>query len=137
MTPSEAAFQYIGVPFKHMGRTSAGLDCAGLILMTAADCGYIAESTPVYGHEPRDGHMLKTLLAHGCKVVDRAPRVDDIVVTSLRDGGPSVHVGIVTDHPNGLGIIHTYGLIGRVVHQRLDDNKLRNVTEVLEWPEKH
>ena len=133
MTLSEAALKYVGVPFKHMGRTASGIDCAGLLLLAAHDCGYLAENTPVYSHTPRDGHMHETLLKHGCVAVERPPQPDDVVVFSFRENGPAIHVGIITEHPYGLGVVHTYGHIGKVVHQRLDNKKQQRIEAVLEW----
>jgi len=121
------------VPFKHLGRSERGVDCAGLILLAVRDCGYVAENTPIYGHQPRDGHLLQTMLEHGCVKVDRPPQVDDILIFKFTDSGPAVHAAVVTKHPNGLGIVHTYGHIGRVIHQRLDDKKMAKVAHVLEW----
>ena len=133
MKLSEAALQYVDVPFRHMGRTLAGLDCAGLLLLAAKDCGYEAEDTPIYDHQPRDGHMFETLLKHACKVVNRPPEPNDVVVSALRPGGPAVHVGVVTKHPYGLGVVHTYGHIGRVIHQRLDEKKMGLISVVMEF----
>lgn len=133
MKLSEAALKYVGVPFKHMGRTVKGLDCAGLLLLAAKDCGYEAEDTPTYGHQPADGHMYETLLKHACKPVKRPPQPNDVAVFALRPGGPAVHVGIITKHPHGLGVVHTYGHIGRVIHQRLDNKKMKLLSSVLEF----
>ena len=130
---SEAALNYVGTPFKHLGRSISGVDCAGLLLLAAKDCGYVAKDTPIYGHQPRDGHMQATLLKHACRIVDRPPQPDDIVVLSFKEDGPGIHVGIITEHPHGIGCVHTYGHIGRVVHQRLDEKRMKLISAVLEW----
>ena len=39
MTPKDITTKYLGVPYKHMGRTMAGLDCWGLIKLVYADIG--------------------------------------------------------------------------------------------------
>lgn len=133
MTLSEAALKYVGVPFRHMGRTTAGVDCAGLILLATKDCGYEAKDTPTYGPEPRGDIIQRTLVAHDCKLVKRPPQVNDIVILSFRKNGPAVHLGIIAEHPHGLGLVHTYGHIGRVVYQRLDEKKQQRIEAVLEF----
>ena len=133
MTLSEAALKYVGVKFRHLGRTENGMDCVGLLLLAARDCGYLAEGIPVYGREPRNGLLQGQLKDHLGKPVDRDPKPNDIVAMSLRTDGQISHVGIITKHPYGLGLCHTYGEIGRVVHQLLDDRRINQITEVYEW----
>jgi len=134
---SEAALEYVGVKFIHRGRTRRGVDCVGLVILAAQDCGYLAEDLPAYGREPRNGLLEKTLADHLGAPVNRAPAVNDVVVMSLQSGQQPSHVGIITHHPNGLGIVHAYGEIGRVAHQRLDTNKIKRIAEVYEWPAKY
>lgn len=136
MTLSEAALKYVGVKFRHLGRTEKGVDCVGLLILAARDCGYIAGATSVYGREPRNGLLQGELKEHLGKPVDRAPRPNDVVAMSLRTDGQISHVGIITKHPYGLGIVHAYGEIGRVVHHRLDDKIISKIAEVFEWLEK-
>lgn len=133
MSLSEAALKYIGVPFMHQGRTRRGLDCVGLLALSMRDCGYVVENIPSYGRQPADGKLRAALEPYGLVELDRPPAIDDVIVASLRPGGPAVHIGIVTAHPHGLGVVHTYGHIGKVVHQRLDDRKLALVRHVMEW----
>lgn len=133
MSLSQAAMRYVGVPFKHQGRTEKGLDCVGLLALSMRDCGYVAENIPTYGQQPRDGKLRAALEAYQLFEVDRPLQVDDVIVARLRPGGPAVHIGIVTDHPHGLGVVHTYGHIGKVVHQRLDASKARLIAHVMEW----
>lgn len=130
---STEALKYVGVPFRHQGRTIEGLDCVGLLALSMQDCGYTPEDIPAYGHQPRDGWLRKELERYKCIEVSRPPQVNDVLVFRLRPKGAAVHIGIVTEHPHGLGVVHTYGHIGRVVHQRLDEKKMALVAHVMEW----
>ena len=130
---SEAALKYVGVKFRHRGRTDRGVDCIGLLLLAARDCGYLAEDIPVYGREPKNGLLQGNLRVHLGEPVNRELRVNDVVAMSLRTDGQISHVGIITEHPHGLGICHAYGEIGRVVHQRLDERRRSKIAEVFEW----
>lgn len=135
MRISEAAMKYVGVPFLHRGRTIRGIDCVGLLILSATDIGYTGYTQDApYGREPRnkvlDGHLLR----HCGPPVDRQPRVDDIVSLKHSRGGHAAHVGIITEHPQGLGIIHAYGEIGKVTYQRLNTAMRNRIVEVYECP---
>lgn len=121
-----AARRYMGAPFKHRGRTADGLDCAGLAWLAYADCGYTPPDLARYGRTPhRDGLMQAMRDALGDPVwqgmaIDRdILQVGDVVV--MRFVQEPHHVAIVCDSvSHGLGLIHCYGNIGRVVEHGLD-----------------
>jgi len=133
MNLSQAALKYVNTPFLHRGRTLHGVDCIGLILLAAIDCGYVPANIPTYGREPRNGLLSYGLQDRLGKPLERDLQANDIVVQRLHEGGEPSHVGIITDHPHGLGIVHAYGEIGRVVHQRLSDARRRLITEAYQW----
>lgn len=123
-----SARKYLGVPFKHRGRTPSGLDCAGLVWLAYVDLGYTPPDIARYGRTPhRDGLMQAMEDALGAPVWrGRAvPRdllqVGDVVV--MRFVEEPHHVAIVADSPtHGLGLIHCYSsaVIDRVVEHGLD-----------------
>jgi hypothetical protein len=136
--------QYVGVPFRHRGRSrptanySGALDCLGLLVVTAEDMSLPVLDKSIYGREPwRDG--LRSGLRQNCgDPVHRELRVDDIVLFRLRPDAEPSHVGIIAPHPSGgLGLIHTYGEIGRVAFHRLDQHRENLIAEVYQWPLKH
>lgn len=133
---SEAAEKYIGVPFRHQGRTMAGLDCVGLVILAARDVGYNDYVEFAYGREPRQDRLQKTLREHIGEPLDRPPRVNDIVLLRLPHSRAPSHVGIICEHPHGLGIIHAYGEIGMVKKQRFSQSMADRVAGVYEWPAK-
>ena len=130
------AHKYIGVPFRHRGRTTRGLDCVGLIILVAQDCGYDKYKEFPYGREPRNSILEGVLREHFGAPVDRDPRINDLVLMRLRKGGEPSHVGIITTHPHGLGIIHAYGEIERVVYQRFTNSMAKRIAGVYSWQEK-
>jgi len=132
-TLSEAALRYVGTPFLHRGRTVRGMDCVGLLILSIRDIGHEGYEEVPYGTEPRNGMLELTLAQYLHGPMGRDPKVDDIVLMELRPGMPPSHVGIITEHPNGLGIVHAYGEVTRVVHQRLDRRKRARIKGVFEW----
>ena len=127
------AHKYIGVPFRHRGRTMRGLDCVGLLILTAIDCGYDKYKEFAYGREPRNSILERVLHEHFGEPVDRDPQINDVVLMRLRKGNEPTHVGIITTHPHGLGIIHAHGAVERVVYQRLTDYMATGIVGVYSW----
>jgi cell wall-associated NlpC family hydrolase len=124
-----AARRYLGAPFRHRGRAAAGMDCAGLGHLAYADCGIVLPDMARYGREPhRDGLANMMVKALGEPVWQGQPGT--VVDRDLMQPGDVVlmrfvrephHVAIVTDSAtHGLGLIHCYGNIGRVVEHGLD-----------------
>ncbi len=115
-----AARRYLGVPFRHRGRTALGLDCAGLALIAYKDLGLDLPDIRVYGREPHKNGLERAVEAALGPALDRAPRVGDVLIFRF-DRDPH-HIGIAGDYVHGgLSLIHAYGTAGRVVEHRLDD----------------
>lgn len=59
------ARRYIGVQYRHQGRTRFGLDCLGLVLLALWDCGLeIAHDTPTYSPQVDSALLLSALDPH-------------------------------------------------------------------------
>jgi len=109
-----AARNYKGVPWRHCGRSAAGLDCAGLPWLAYADCGVQLPDRRRYGREPfKNGLMDAIVEALGPAVWSGAKgscsrallQVGDVVILSP-DSLPR-HVGIVADSAQfGLSLLH-------------------------------
>lgn len=128
------AHKYIGVKFRHQGRTTRGMDCVGLVIAAASDCGYDRYEEFAYGREPRNSVLQAVLKKHFGDPVDRQPQVNDVVLMRHRNSSAPSHVGIITTHRHGLGIIHSYSAIGKVVYQGLNDKMRSFIVEVYSWP---
>lgn len=128
MTPDEiitAARACVGTPFQHQGRIiGLALDCAGVIVHTAAQFGLQSVEPTGYGRSPCDG-MLEAaadLQLYLQRVIDM--QAADVLM--MRFTGEPQHVGIYT----GDTIIHAYESAGKVVEHRMDDKWLRRVVRV-------
>jgi len=140
MEPWEYAMQYLGVPFLHMGRTPQGLDCVGLLVLAARDCGWEPTDQEYYGREPskRSGidRLAEYLELNLGPPVTRAMQPNDVLLMRLRRTALSSHIAMVCPHPEGLGMIHTYGEIKRVAYHRIDNYRERQIVGVYPWPAK-
>lgn len=115
-----AARAYLGVPFRHRGRTSAGLDCAGLVWRAYADLGLVLPDVRIYGREPHRNGLQEAMVRALGEPVARHPQAGDVLL--MRFNKEPHHLGIVGDYVHGgLSLIHAYGTAGRVVEHRLDD----------------
>jgi hypothetical protein len=115
----DAARKYLGVKFQHQGRTARGLDCLGLIVAAARDCGIVCNDRTDYSHRLDKDTLLNGILAH-CYKVDN-PVVGCIALFELK---PSMqqHCAIVTSI-DPVYIIHAYAPIKMVVEHNLPDGE--------------
>lgn len=131
----EAARTFLGVPFRHQGRTRRGMDCIGLVVLSLRAAGVSVADRTDYGRTPTAARKLwDSLVAElGPPALTRATPADlqpgDIVAMSWGVAGEA-HVGIVWAHPEGAGLIHTEASIGEVVEQRIDAGMAALITGV-------
>lgn len=140
MTPEavvSAARSYIGVPFRHRGRSRAGVDCAGLAWCAFRDAGMELSDADyvLYGREPYRGELERTIQVALGEPVAVAPvnarqlRVGDVL--AVRFNVRPHHVAIVADYRyGGLSVIHSCGAVGKVVEHRLADDMVKRITHV-------
>lgn len=125
------ARSFAGVPFRHRGRTERGVDCLGLVVVAMHAIGRQMQDRPAYGRDPTGdlGAMQEAARAHfGKPIALKNLRPGDVVLMQWHQ--QPTHVAIVTDNPNGLGLIHSLiKPIGRVVEHRLADPWPRRITE--------
>lgn len=119
MTLDEAARGYVGVPWRHLGRSREGLDCIGLVLLAARDCGLDAVDPAPYAREPSSQRLRQEL----AQVLDEVPVADarpgDVLVFNL--GLYAGHIGVRAEHPayRVASVIHAYAPRRRVVEEPL------------------
>lgn len=140
MEPWEYAMAYLGVPFLHMGRTPEGVDCVGLLVLVARDCGWEPIDQEFYGRQPSRRSGIDKLGAYIKQnlgdPVTRPMQPNDVLLMRLRNTALSSHIAMVAPHPEGLGMIHTYGDIKRVAYHRIDEYRMNQIVEVYQWPAK-
>ena len=113
-----AARSYVGVPWRHLGRSRTGVDCIGLVLLAAREAGVELPDPAPYAREPQGTRLLEGILAHTTRVAEAAP--GDVLLFRL--GLYCGHVGIASTHP-AWGVpacLHAYAPRKQVVEQPMD-----------------
>jgi len=94
------------------------VDCAGLVLCVIEELGGHPPEYANYEPYPTDDTVLRECRKHFVEIPVSAIRPGDILC--MRTPVPC-HVGFVTDLRPGLGLIHAYNAVRRVVEHTLDD----------------
>lgn len=136
----QAARNYIGVPWRHCGRSKTGLDCGGLPWLAYADCGVALPDRRRYGRDPFNNGLAEAVVdALGAPVW--AGQKGACARSSLQPGqvvlmspaGRPRHLAIVGDSETfGLSLIHADSTPGvmRVAEIGMDDFFVRQIVAV-------
>ena len=118
----EAARKYIGVKYRHQGRSPHGMDCVGLLVLAANDIGADTSGDVTNYSRLPHGVLLPILDQLLVKVPDDEEwKTGDVLVMKFLN--EPTHVGIWT----GSTLIHTYSTLEKVVEHRLDDKWRKRV----------
>ncbi len=111
----DAARVYLDVPFKHQGRSKNGLDCVGLIIVAAKDCGLEFPDCMVYSKSPQHGLLQQNIEKSG--FLERLHNTVELKrndILLFRFTEEPQHVALYCDN----SIIHSYSRIEKVVEHR-------------------
>ena len=131
-----AAQSWVGVPWRHQGRSREGVDCLGLLIVVARDLGIDrgidldAPAFRAYRRLPPAG-LAGKLAEH----LDRATIIEPgtIGLFALAETQPA-HVGIFAPGPgSGLDLIHAYAPAKAVVRHRLTDDWRQNLRALFSY----
>lgn len=139
----DAARSWIGTRFSHQGRRKkhatdkGGVDCLGLLVGVADECGLMQHGKALaqfderdYGHYPCEKRLLDGLLNHFERIDISDMQMGDVAL--LRVDEHAQHVAIIGDYaPDGFSLIHAYAPARAVVEHRLDESWMRRVVCVL------
>lgn len=110
-----AARSALGVPFVHQGRSTAGMDCAGLVVHVCKTLGIAHVDAVGYSRNPYSGMLESSLDAQPC--FERVTTLQPGAVLLMRFSKEPQHLAIFT----GDTIIHSYSTVGKVCEHRLAD----------------
>lgn len=111
----DAVRSYIGTPFHHQGRAPhVGLDCAGVVVCAARECGMAVSDAHGYARTPANGMLEQAVIAHCDRIPVEAVTSGDIMLFRfLRE---PQHLAVYDD---GM-LIHAYSAVGKVVRNSFD-----------------
>ena len=119
-----AARARVGIPFQHMGRSLAGLDCDGVLISVARELGLVAKDfdVPPYTKVPDGKTFLEWCDRYMTRITQSEMQIGDAVVVIV-DKHPA-HIGILGDYVHGgFSIIHASNarstVPARVIETRL------------------
>lgn len=131
---ADAARRYLGVKWRHRGRSPHAVDCAGVGILAYRDCGIELPDYVLYGREPHHDGLIKYLTAALGNPMPAGTEPLDGDVIVFRFVREPHHVAIVGDAYYGdtkaLNIIHSDGQVGRVIEQRLTPDMIQRITHV-------
>lgn len=123
------ARSYLGVKWRHRGRTRFGIDCIGLLVAAVEAGGVPMSDRRDYGREPwRDG--LEGAIAErlgGPVTVEWMP--GDVALMRWENRPEAGHVGIIGSDQYGLTLIHCHSM-SSVIEHRIDDSWRRLILGV-------
>jgi cell wall-associated NlpC family hydrolase len=112
-----AARAYLGVAFRHQGRSRTGLDCLGLTGCALRDAGLMVRDSTAYGRRPDYKRLKRAADGELIRLARTTPLCAGVIVM-FRDAD-WIHVGIMTGQRC---FIHARGAEGgSVVEHILDD----------------
>lgn len=102
------ARSWVGVPFRHQGRSRTGIDCVGLPIVVLQNLGVLPSNFEItnYGRLP-SGELVERVKAHCTKVEVAKPGTLVVIAWT----STAAHVAVCT----GDTLIHSYESVGRVV----------------------
>lgn len=128
-----AARGFLGVPWKHQGRASHGLDCIGLVVVTARalEIDHGVDWTD-YARMPDGRRLREALASHMNRAV--APAAGRVGLFAQAGAYPS-HVGIFGERGGRLTLIHALAKNRKVVEHDFTDPWPAMLRGVFAFPE--
>lgn len=131
-----AARGWLGVPFRHQGRTRDGIDCGGLAIRIASELGLSSFDVSGYRRLPAGagGITIEGICEREmCRVGVRELAPGDVALFLV--GRRPRHLAVLGDYyAGGLSMIHAYEPAGRVVETRFDASWRASLFEAYALP---
>ena len=119
-----SARQWLGVPWKHQGRTRSGIDCIGLLILVAQAAGYTDKDERGYSRRPDGRNFIARFQEEMDEIALADIRPGDVLV--FADSCYPCHCAIVSQKNGALYIIHAHATRRQVLEERY----------AFEWPGK-
>lgn len=125
----EEARSWLGVRWRHQGRTRHGVDCAGLVVQVGKALGLTEFDMTNYGRRPDSMNFAKFFVDGGAVSKSVAAALPGDILL-FRDGYFPCHCGILT--PDGT-FVHAFATRRAVVEDPLDPGWLAKRTHCFSY----
>ena len=116
---------WLGVPFRHQGRSRYGVDCLGLLVKLAEELQLTSRENNAFWSEDRTdyGHYPNAL-----ELLSETDSIVPGVVLLLEVDRRATHLGIASKYSQGgMGLIHAYAPARKVIEEPLSSYWLGRV----------
>jgi cell wall-associated NlpC family hydrolase len=118
ITPDDIVAQarsYLGVPWRHQGRTRSGLDCAGLVILIARDLKLSDYDTTGYARHAQGLNFVEHFRANMVGIAVADAHCGDVLV--FADAAYPCHCGILSKRHGVAHLIHAHALRRKVIEE--------------------
>lgn len=129
-----AANRYVGCRYRHQGRTSTGIDCAGVIICVGNDVGVWQFDTEAYSSRPNVEEFNKNMQDAGCVRIEFNNQASGDILRLENSGWP-VHLGILEVDAAGCAwMIHAWATAKKVLREELAAPRIAQISQVWRYP---
>jgi cell wall-associated NlpC family hydrolase len=109
------ARSWLGVPWRHQGRSRSGIDCAGLLVLVARSLGLGDYDVTGYDRRARGQGFVEHFRANmdGIGVADARP--GDVLV--FAEEAYPCHCGFLTEHRSTAHLLHAHATRRQVIEE--------------------
>jgi L-cysteine desulfidase len=112
-----AARTFVGVPWRHQGRSRMGIDCVGLLVAVAKIIGADHEDKLAYAHEPTNLEIVEHLRKYSTHhKIEKGMNMSGLIGIFAQSIYPC-HVGIFTMKNGHVNIVHARADRKKVVEE--------------------
>lgn len=131
---ADVAMEFLGVKWRHQGRSRYGIDCVGLLIVAANRLIPRLHNYDIDGYGRLPSAALKKEFDRHMIEVPRTRRAAGLVLLFDQMGTLPYHAAIMTDHSSR--IVHAYWPARKVIVDDLKRNDFeRNLRHVMAFPE--
>jgi cell wall-associated NlpC family hydrolase len=106
---------YLGVPWRHQGRSLRGLDCAGLVVLVARDLGLADYDATGYGRRAQGFGFVEHFRGNMDAVAVPDGRPGDVLV--FADQAYPCHCGFLTSRHGVPHLLHAHATRRQVIEE--------------------
>jgi cell wall-associated NlpC family hydrolase len=118
ITPERIVAQariWLGVPWRHQGRSRAGIDCVGLVIQVAHALGISDYDHTTYGRRAQGQSFVEHFRSHMDGVTIPDARPGDVLV--FAEQAYPCHCGFLTEHLRHPHLVHAHALRRKVIEE--------------------